>query len=90
MERRCYFNILASHSSPLVSICGLGVGVFFVLSGYLMSDLLFIKKWPCLIFLFAGQRILPAFIFFVFAMLAYANWMQPVKYSPSTVEIFST
>jgi peptidoglycan/LPS O-acetylase OafA/YrhL len=84
--------VLASHFiPPMYQFGDMGVGVFFVLSGYLMSDLLFIKKVALpYFFIRRASRILPAFVFFVFLMLVYANWFQAVKYSPSLVEIIAT
>lgn len=84
--------VLASHFIPaLYQFGSLGVGVFFVLSGYLMSDLLFIKKVALpYFFIRRASRILPAFCAFLLAMLVYSNMIQPVKYSPSLAEIMST
>jgi peptidoglycan/LPS O-acetylase OafA/YrhL len=85
-------TVLASHFIPTFDQFGnMGVAIFFVLSGYLMSDLLFIKKVPLpYFFIRRASRIFPAFVFFFIAMIFYANWIQTVKYSPSLIEILST
>lgn len=84
--------VMASHFIPALDQYGsMGVGVFFALSGYLMSELLFIKKVALpYFFVRRASRILPTFVVFFFAMLIYAIWFQPVKYSPPLSEIFST
>jgi len=84
--------VLASHFIPTLHQFGsLGVGVFFVLSGYLMSNLLFIKRVALpYFFIRRASRILPAFFAFLLAMVVYANLIQPIKYSPSVIEITST
>lgn len=68
-----------------------GVQVFFVLSGYLMSNLLFIKKVSIRDF-FArrASRVLPVFLLFVFAMVIYAAKWQPVTYLVPMRELLAT
>lgn len=57
---------------PRFEAAQLGVDIFFVLSGYLMSRLLFIKRTPLPLFYKRRlSRIFPAFLFFVFAMALY-------------------
>lgn len=67
-----------------------GVQLFFVLSGYLMANLLFLREVRLPDF-FARRmaRVLPTFIVFVLAMVAYAA-VQRVPYYPSGAEILST
>lgn len=69
----------------------LGVQLFFVLSGYLMGGLLFIKEVPLKDF-FARRfsRILPTFIVFVTLMAIYAATLQPVRYLVPMDEFLST
>lgn len=53
----------------------LGVDVFFCLSGFLMSGILFIQRQPLLVFYKRRfSRIIPAFSLFVVAMYALAFW----------------
>lgn len=68
-----------------------GVQLFFVLSGYLMSDILFIKKVALADF-FASRaiRVLSTFLLFIGALLLYAALFQPVPYMPSGEEVLST
>lgn len=65
----------------------MGVQLFFVLSGYLMSNLLFIKRVELPLF-FARRlsRILPAFIVFVTAMAMY-SFFQQMPYAPRISEV---
>ncbi len=85
--------VLISHFEPfgLSGGGGLGVQLFYALSGYLMADVLFIKQVALPTF-FArrASRILPVFIVFVLAMLAYSNTFQPKLYSPSFAEVAAT
>jgi len=69
----------------------LGVQLFFVLSGYLMGGLLFIKEVPLTDF-FARRlsRILPTFLVFVALMALYAATLQPKPYSVPFGEFLST
>lgn len=81
--------VLASHfgSQKFGWLGGFGVAIFFVLSGYLMSYLLFIKRVNLPDF-FARRfsRVFPAFFVFLCAMLAYATTLQPTKYFPRPAE----
>lgn len=68
-----------------------GVALFFVLSGFLMCNILFFKntKLPD----FFARRIIrvgPTFVLFVLAITVYASTMQPVRYTPSATEVLST
>lgn len=88
------FSVLAAHFGgvgPLQWMGGFGVQLFFVLSGYLMSHLLFIKKVNLPDF-FARRisRVIPTFFFFVFMMYLYAANFQSVPYSVSRIELIST
>lgn len=68
-----------------------GVSLFFVLSGRLMGQLLFIKEVALPTFFFRrASRILPAFWLFVLSMYVYAKWFQTVPYSVSNGELLST
>lgn len=60
--------VLVAHFAPIPSIDSgrLGVDIFFVLSGLLMSELLFVKRTPLGLFYRRRiSRILPAFVVFV-------------------------
>lgn len=67
-----------------------GVQLFFVLSGYLMSHLLFIKKVALSDF-FARRfsRVIPTFWFFIVVMILYSH-LQPSPYAVGLGEILST
>lgn len=84
--------VLAAHFLPFFSPFGnMGVGVFFVLSGYLMSELLFIKKVALpYFFIRRASRIFPTFLLFFLTILIYSNWFQATPYSPSFIEIVAT
>lgn len=68
-----------------------GVQLFFVLSGLLMSNILFFKGVALPDF-FARRliRVGPTFLLFVFAVTIYASTAQPVRYMPSLTEVLST
>ncbi|NHZ79418.1 acyltransferase family protein [Massilia sp. CCM 8695] len=70
---------------------GFGVQLFFVLSGFLMGNLLFIKKVPLKdFFVRRMSRVFPTFWVFVIAMAAYAAFLQPVRYVATRAELLST
>lgn len=85
--------VLIAHfqSGPLMWMGNLGVQLFFVLSGYLMGELLFIKEVPLKDF-FARRftRVLPTFLVFVTVMAIYAQILQPRPYSVPLGEFLST
>lgn len=68
-----------------------GVQLFFVLSGYLMGGLLFIKEVPLKDF-FARRfsRVLPTFVVFVILMAVYAATLQSKAYAVPVDEFLST
>jgi peptidoglycan/LPS O-acetylase OafA/YrhL len=70
---------------------GLGVTTFFVLSGLLMSELLFIKRVRLTDF-FARRfsRVVPLFWLFVVAMTVYAATLQRPRYDVPMVELAVT
>ncbi len=83
-------HFLAAYLPPLFILGGYGVTLFFVLSGRLMADILFVQRQPLPLFLQRrAARILPALIVFVNVMAAYSViwlwWrglivMQPWEY----------
>lgn len=86
--------VLAGHfgNQRLLSwLGGFGVQVFFVLSGYLMCHLLFVKRVALAdFFIRRFTRVLPTFFLFVGTMFVYASWLQPVTYAVSSGELLST
>lgn len=68
-----------------------GVHLFFVLSGYLMCNILFIKKVALPDF-FASRlvRVMPTFLLFIAVLLAYSATLQPHRFTPSLHEILAT
>lgn len=68
-----------------------GVMLFFVLSGRLMCQLLFIKQVPLTTFFVRRfSRILPTFWLYVLAMFAFAGTLQPTLYQVGLQELAST
>ena len=66
--------LLAGHFFPLpgINLGSVGVNLFFVLSGYLMGQLLFIKETPIPIFYKRRiSRIIPAHVFFIFSVVSF-------------------
>lgn len=87
-------SVLVAHFSgpgPLAWMGGFGVALFFALSGFLMSHLLFTQKVNLQgFFVRRFNRVIPTFIFFVGAMSVYALTIQPVKYQVSVSDLFAT
>jgi peptidoglycan/LPS O-acetylase OafA/YrhL len=85
--------VLVAHfqSNTLAWMGNLGVQLFFVLSGYLMGGLLFIKEVPLKDF-FARRftRVFPTFFVFIAAMAIYAMTLQPKLYAVPISEFLST
>jgi len=68
-----------------------GVLLFFVLSGYFMSQLLFIRKLDLpTFFVRRFSRVLPTFCLFVGSMAVYSATLQPEPYRASLGELVST
>lgn len=78
--------LLIGHFFPIpgINFGAVGVNLFFVLSGYLMGQLLFIKEMPLRSFYRRRiSRIIPAHVFFILCLLAYffvagkfVNWNE--------------
>jgi peptidoglycan/LPS O-acetylase OafA/YrhL len=85
--------VLCNHFGPgfLQDMGSFGVLLFFVLSGYFMSQLLFIRKIELPTF-FARRfsRVLPTFWLFTCAMAIYAATFQPQIFRVSLKELAST
>jgi peptidoglycan/LPS O-acetylase OafA/YrhL len=85
--------VLICHFGPRpgVALLGdLGVQMFFALSGYLMGEVLFVKKPPLTDFFFRrATRILPTFFLFVACMYVYAHF-QARPYLVSLDELLAT
>lgn len=86
--------VFAGHFGPrgLAGWAGaFGVQVFFVLSGYLMSYLLFVKDVDLSDF-FARRfsRVIPTFVLYVSAMILYARYLQPTIYPVGLEEASAT
>ena len=86
--------VLVSHFAPLAQtklLGPLGVAMFFVLSGYLMSGILFIRETRLDDFFIRRiARILPAFIVFVLAIAFWAHLQGGTGARPDGVEILAT
>jgi peptidoglycan/LPS O-acetylase OafA/YrhL len=68
-----------------------GVQLFFVLSGYLMGGLLFVKQVSLKDFFVRRiTRIFPTFLVFVMVMVVYAAFLQPRPYVVPLEEILAT
>ncbi|MDN4052491.1 acyltransferase [Massilia sp. YIM B02763] len=68
-----------------------GVHLFFVLSGYLMCNILFIKKTALSDFFVSRcVRVYPTFLLFIAGLLVYSATLQPDPFLPSFAEISST
>lgn len=86
--------VLICHFDPHPSTGWLGefgVQLFFVLSGYLISNLLFLKKESLKDFAVRrASRILPVFLLFVLTMVIYAENFQPARYNVTGRELLPT
>lgn len=70
---------------------GLGVQVFFVLSGYLMCHLLFIKRVQLSdFFVRRFTRVLPTFLLYLLLIYFYSAYLQPTPYVPSNEELLAS
>jgi peptidoglycan/LPS O-acetylase OafA/YrhL len=83
----CHF-----HSSPSLGwLGGFGVQLFFALSGYLIGDLLFLKKISMRdFFVRRFSRVIPTFMLYVATMYCYAVYFQPVRYAVPGQELLAT
>jgi peptidoglycan/LPS O-acetylase OafA/YrhL len=74
--------LLIGHFFPVpgINLGAVGVNLFFVLSGYLMGGLLFVRKTPLPLFYKRRlSRIVPAHVFFLGSVvLVYALWGRPI------------
>lgn len=69
----------------------LGVALFFVLSGFLVSDLLFQRQTAIGTFFWRrATRILPTFWLYLGVVATYTAWLQPVPYAVSVDEMAAT
>ncbi|NHZ40077.1 acyltransferase family protein [Massilia aquatica] len=86
--------VLISHFKSTQELSWLGefgVQLFFVLSGFLMGNLLFIKKVPLKdFFVRRVSRVFPTFWLFVIAMAVYAAFVQPVRFVVPQGELIAT
>ncbi|WP_167237006.1 acyltransferase family protein [Massilia genomosp. 1] len=86
--------VLISHFKSTQELSWLGefgVQLFFVLSGFLMGKLLFIKKVPLKDFFVRRlSRVLPTFWLFVMAMALYAAFLQTVRFVVPQGELIAT
>jgi peptidoglycan/LPS O-acetylase OafA/YrhL len=85
--------VLLAHFFPIQfsSLGELGVLLFFVLSGFLMSDLLFIRKISIISFFVKRfSRVLPTFWLFIFVMVIYSAYIQKNYYHVTFYEILNT
>lgn len=82
----CHFG-----NRAYASIGAFGVTMFFVLSGYFMCQLLFIKSVPFTEFMARRfSRIVPTCWLFTLVMWMYARWFQPVPYDAPPSELVAT
>ncbi|MCA1856751.1 acyltransferase [Massilia oculi] len=86
--------VLVCHFGPRPAVAWIGeygVQMFFVLSGYLMGQLLFVKKVGLPEFFFRrASRILPALLLFIACMYLYARFFQPQRYEVPMDELLAT
>ena len=72
----CHFG-----NRDYANIGAFGVMMFFVLSGFLMSQLLFVKRVAFVDFMLRRcSRILPTFWLFILVIWGYARWLQPLPF----------
>jgi peptidoglycan/LPS O-acetylase OafA/YrhL len=87
-------SVLACHfsSHPALGWLGsFGVQLFFALSGYLMGDLLFLKKVGIDdFFVHRFSRVIPTFVLFVTAMYFHAQYFQARPYAVPGDELLAT
>lgn len=86
-------GVLAAHFGPTwaAAFGKFGVLLFFVLSGYFMGGLLFIKQVKLSdFFVRRFSRVVPTFVLFTLAMVAYAAKWQPVPYEVPGSELLAT
>lgn len=86
--------VLVCHFGPRPAVSWVGtygVQMFFALSGYLMGQLLFVKRVPLPEFFFRrASRILPVFLLFIGAMYLYARFFQASPYGVPAEELLAT
>jgi peptidoglycan/LPS O-acetylase OafA/YrhL len=85
--------VLLGHFGPhgMEQFGPMGVQLFFVLSGFFMSRLLFIRKVPLTTFFVRRfNRVLPTFWLFIMVAAIYAATLQPVRYVVPVDELLST
>lgn len=69
----------------------LGVLIFFVLSGFLMSRLLFVTQVQLKEFFKRRfNRIVPTFWLFTLTVVIYSRWIQTIPYKASATEVLAT
>lgn len=85
-------TVLFSHFVAAFEGSGtLGVDLFFVLSGYLLGEQLFIDRVPLVPFFKRRfSRVYPAFLFYILTMLVYAKYGQTFPFNVTWSEIFYT
>lgn len=85
--------VLVGHFGPLGwgPIAKLGVTLFFVLSGFFMAKLLFIKEVRLdSFFVRRFTRVMPALWTFLVAMIGWALYVQPTRYVPESNEVLAS
>lgn len=86
--------VLVCHFGPRPAVAWIGdygVQMFFALSGFLMGQLLFVKKVALPDFFFRRfSRVFPAFLLFVSGMYVYARYFQPSPYEAPMEELLAT
>jgi len=86
--------VLVCHFGPRPAVGWIGdfgVQMFFALSGFLMGQLLFVKKVALPDFFFRrASRILPVFFMYVSCMYLYAQFFQARPYTVPLDELLST
>ena len=86
--------VLVCHFGPRPAVGWIGdygVQMFFVLSGFLMGQLLFVKKVALPEFFFRRfSRVFPAFFLFIGTMFIYARFFQAQSYDVPIEELLAT